>query len=90
MASLNSYDMSWLPLAEAALTKMLADQNTTASLFVGGNQPWVATPTGQFTGTYNYGPGGSSSSAPAATTETTSTIQNRLNGIQAMLNRLAR
>jgi hypothetical protein len=83
--------MSGLVMLEGVIARMLADQASGASSFAGGNQPWLGT--GHFTASYVL-MGNSSASALAAagiassmagqtTTETSSSIENRVRAVLA-------
>lgn len=84
-----NYDLSGIPLLQATLDQMAADQATSPSLFVGGAN-FTASYTRVPTGT-SAGPGATPATGPTALRpQTTSTLWQDLNDLVARAQRLAR
>ena len=75
---MKTYDLSSLVMLETTFSKMLADQAASPSMF-SGSAP--------FTATYEAADSGADC---APTTETTLSIQSRLQGLRLMFDRLPR
>lgn len=78
-----TYDLTALVSLEVTISKMLADQAATPSLFVGGHETAANPPHGRFMATYDGGV-----TKPVA--ETTTTLADRLTALRQNFDRLAR
>ena len=76
-----AYDLSGLPLLEATVAQMLADQAATPSTFSGG---------AKFTASYTRIPTGISPGPTGTTSETVASVATRLQNIELMIAKLNR